>query len=94
MVARADLGQVEFRFRLSSRNFFKDELALFLTNCWSPYNFGETCKDDVQFDYRLTFDKVWYFTPSISGGGGQWGEQSEGGLDYTYWNVGPDPRLQ
>jgi hypothetical protein len=35
-----------------------------------------------------TFDKVWYFTPKLSGKlGHQWGDLSQGGFDYTYWSA-------
>lgn len=73
-----------------SRNFFSDKLALSLTNYWSPDVFGSTGNNDVlEFDYGWTFNKVWYFTPNIGGVvGRQWGTQSAGGFDYTYWNVG------
>jgi uncharacterized protein (TIGR02001 family) len=73
-----------------SRPFFNDKLALSLANYWSPDNFAETGKNDVlEFGAGWTFDKVWYFTPVLSGVlGHQWGEKSQGGFDYTYWNVG------
>jgi uncharacterized protein (TIGR02001 family) len=73
-----------------SRNLFSDKLALSLTNYWSPDTFGQTGRNNVlEFDAGWTFNKVWYFTPNIGGVvGRQWGTQSEGGFDYTYWNVG------
>jgi hypothetical protein len=43
----------------------------------------------LEFSYEWTLNKVWYFTPKLSGiVGHQWGEQSQGGIDYSYWNVG------
>jgi len=34
-------------------------------------------------------NKVWFFTPTVSGVvGQQWGDTNDGGIDYTYWNVG------
>jgi uncharacterized protein (TIGR02001 family) len=73
-----------------STTLANDKLALSLTNYWSPDNFGETGKNDVlEFGAGWTFNKVWYFTPTVSGVvGHQWGEQSQGGFDYTYWNAG------
>lgn len=73
-----------------STTAFDGKLALSLTNYWSPDNFGQTGKNDVlEFGAGWTFNKVWYFTPTVSGiVGHQWGEKSEGGFDYTYWNAG------
>lgn len=84
-----DFNYVEIKTGVSHA-FFNDKLALALINYWSPDNFAETGRNDVlEFDYGWTFDKVWYFTPTVSGVvGHQWGEKSEGGFDYTYWNVG------
>ena len=66
------------------------KLALSLANYWSPEAFAETGENDVlEFGVGWTFNKVWYFTPTLSGVvGHQWGTLSEGGFDYTYWNVG------
>jgi uncharacterized protein (TIGR02001 family) len=73
-----------------SRKFFNDKLELKLENYWAPENFGETGNNNVlEFSYEWTFNKVWYFTPKLGGQvGHQWGEKSQGGFDYTYWNVG------
>ena len=73
-----------------SRNFFNDKLKLTFYNYWSPDYFGETGNNDVvELSYEWTFKKIWYFTPKLVGNAGrQWGDQSEGGYDYTYWSVG------
>ncbi len=72
-----------------NRSFFNDKLKLTLYNYWSPEYFGETGNNDVvEFSYAWTFNKVWYFTPKLGGNvGRQWGDQSEGGYDYSYWSV-------
>ena len=42
----------------------------------------------LEFSYEWKFNKVWYFTPKLSGKvGHQWGDLSQGGSHYTYWNV-------
>lgn len=72
-----------------SRNFFKDKLELKLYNYWSPEYFGETGNNNVlELNYGWTFNKIWYFTPKLGGNvGHQWGDNIEGGYDYTYWSV-------
>ena len=72
-----------------SRNLFNDKLELKLYNYWSPEYFGETGNNDVlEFSSEWTLNKVWYFTPKLSGKvGHQWGNLSEGGYNYTYWSV-------
>lgn len=43
----------------------------------------------LEFNYKWNFKKVWYVTPKLGGlVGHQWGDKSQGGFDYTYWNVG------
>ena len=65
-----------------SRNFFNDKLELKLYNYWAPEYFGETGNNDVlEFSYEWTFNKVWFFTPKFGG------DLSQGGYDYSYWNV-------
>jgi uncharacterized protein (TIGR02001 family) len=72
-----------------SRTFFNDRLKLTLYNYWSPNYFGETGNNDVlELTPEWTFNKVWYFTPKLSGHlGHQWGDLSQGGYDYSYWSV-------
>jgi hypothetical protein len=58
-----------------SRNLFNDKLELKLYNYWSPEYFGETGNNEVlEFNSEWTLNKVWYFTPKLSGKvGHQWG---------------------
>jgi uncharacterized protein (TIGR02001 family) len=72
-----------------SRSFIDDKLKLTLYNYWSPNYFGETGSNDVlELTYEWTFNKIGYFTPKFGGQvGRQWGDLSQGGYDYTYWNV-------
>ena len=72
-----------------SRNLFNDKLELKLYNYWSPEYFGETGNNEVlEFNSGWTLNKVWYFTPKLSGKvGHQWGDLSEGGYSYTYWSA-------
>ena len=60
-----------------------------LYNYWSPEYFGGTGQNDVlELSAVWTFDKVWYFTPKLSGElGQQWGDLSQGGFDYSYWSA-------
>ena len=82
-----------------SRSFFDDRLELTLYNYWSPEYSGETGQNDVlELSTAWTFDKVWSFTPKLSGKfGRQWGDLSQGGYDYTYWSaaltLGFNPKL-
>ena len=64
-----------------SRSLFNDKVELKLYNYWSPEYFGETGNNDVlEFSSEWTLNKVWYFTPKLSGEvGHQWGNLSEGG---------------
>lgn len=74
----------------ASYTFFKD-LTLGVVNYYSPDNSGGLGKNDVvEGDWSYAFEnKWWVFTPSVSGVvGHQWGQESKGGFDYTYWNVG------
>src|SRR5262245_50511541 len=63
-----------------TRSLFNDKLELTLYNYWSPEYFGETGQNDVlELTSVWTFDKVWYFTPKLSGKfGHQWGDLSQG----------------
>jgi uncharacterized protein (TIGR02001 family) len=72
-----------------SRKFFADRLELTLYNYWSPDYSRETGHNDVlELTSEWTFAKVWSFTPKLSGTfGRQWGDLSQGGYDYTYWNA-------
>jgi uncharacterized protein (TIGR02001 family) len=72
-----------------SRNLFDDKLKLTLFNYWSPEFFAETGPNEtLELSAVWTFDKVWYFTPKLSGElGHQWGDLSQGGFDYTYWSA-------
>jgi uncharacterized protein (TIGR02001 family) len=72
-----------------NRTFFKDKLKLKIYNYWSPEYFGETGNNDVLgFSYEWRLNKIWYFTPKLGGSvGHQWGDLSQAGYDYTYWNV-------
>ena len=72
-----------------SRNLFNDKLELKLYNYWAPEYFGETGNNNVlEFSPGWKFNKIWYFTPKLSGKvGHQWGDLSEGGTSYTYWSV-------
>ena len=71
-----------------SRSLFNDKVELKLYNYWSPEYFGETGNNEVlEFSSEWTLNKVWYFTPKLSGKvGHQWGDLSEGGYSYTYWS--------
>lgn len=84
----AELDYFELKTGVS-RTFF-DKLAVYLNNYWSPNNTLETGNNDVlEFGAGWSFEKWWIFSPTLSGVvGHQWGELSEGGFDYTYWNVG------
>jgi uncharacterized protein (TIGR02001 family) len=81
-----------FELKTGASYTFFDALTLGLTNYWSPENFGETGNNDVlEVSAEYAFINKWFnfFSPSISGAyGHQWGEGSEGGVDYNYWNVG------
>ena len=72
-----------------SRSLFNDKVELKLYNYWSPEYFGETGNNEVlEFSSEWTLNKVWYFTPKLSGKvGHQWGNLSEGGYSYTYWSA-------
>jgi uncharacterized protein (TIGR02001 family) len=72
-----------------SRSFFNDKLKLTLYNYWSPEYYGETGNNDVlEFTPEWTFNKVWFFTPKLSGHlGHQWGDLSQGGYSYSYWSA-------
>ena len=72
-----------------NRTLLNDKLKLTLYNYWSPEYFGETGNNDVlEFSSEWTLNKVWYFTPKLSGKvGHQWGNLSEGGYSYTYWSA-------
>jgi uncharacterized protein (TIGR02001 family) len=83
-----DFNYFEFKAGVS-RTFF-EKLTLSLTSYYSPENFGQTGNNEVlEFGAAYVFNKWWIFTPTISGTyGHQWGEESEGGVDYNYWNAG------
>jgi uncharacterized protein (TIGR02001 family) len=73
-----------------SRSFFDSKLALSLTNYWSDDVFGGFGPNDVlELGAGWTFNKVWVFTPTVSGVfGHQWGDSNDGGISYSYWNAG------
>jgi uncharacterized protein (TIGR02001 family) len=73
-----------------SRSFFDSKLALSLTNYWSDDVFGGFGPNDVlELGAGWTFNKVWVFTPTVSGVfGHQWGGSNDGGISYSYWNAG------
>jgi len=73
-----------------SHSFFNSKLALSLTNYYSSDASGGIGPNDVlEFGYGWTFNKVWNFTPTVSGVvGQQWGDTNDGGIDYAYWNIG------
>jgi len=73
----------------ASYTFF-DKLTVGVTNWWSPENSGGTGKLDVlELSASYAFKKIWIVSPSVSAlVGRQWGEENEGGYDYTYWNAG------
>jgi uncharacterized protein (TIGR02001 family) len=73
----------------ASHTFF-EKLTLGFANWWTPNNSGDKGNNDVlELSAAYAFDKIWIFSPTISGlVGRQWGEESEGGNDYTYWNAG------
>jgi uncharacterized protein (TIGR02001 family) len=73
-----------------STTLFNDKLAVYLNNYWSPENTGEIGDNDVlEFGAAWSFNKWGMFTPTLSGlVGNQWGDEGDGGFDYTYWNVG------
>jgi uncharacterized protein (TIGR02001 family) len=72
-----------------SRSLFDDKLKLTLYSYWAPEYFGETGQNEIlELRAGWTFDKVWYFTPKLSGElAHQWGDLSQGGFDYTYWSA-------
>jgi uncharacterized protein (TIGR02001 family) len=82
------LDYVEFG-TAASYTFF-ERLTLSVTNWWTPENSGQTGYNDVlEGSASYAFDKVSIFTPSLSALiGRQWGDESAGGYDYTYWNAG------
>jgi uncharacterized protein (TIGR02001 family) len=83
-----NLDYVEFG-AAASYTFF-DKLTLGVTNWWTPENSGQIGQNDVlEGSVSYAFNQVWIFSPSVSALiGRQWGEESEGGFDYTYWNAG------
>ena len=72
------------------RSFFDEKLKLIIYNYWSPEYFGETGNNEVlEFSAEWNFNPIGYFSPKLSGQiGHQWGDLSQGGFNYTYWNVG------
>ena len=84
-----ELDYVEVKTGVST-TLFNDKVAVYLNNYWSPDNTGEIGENDVlEGGASYSFNKWGMFTPSISGLiGHQWGEEDEGGFDYTYWNAG------
>lgn len=84
----AELDYVEFKAGVSTT--VMEKIALGATTFFSPDNTGEI-GDNFVFEGTAgySFNKLWFFTPTLSGLiGFQEGEESEGGFDYTYWNVG------
>lgn len=83
-----NLDYVEFGTAASHTVF--QRLTLGITNWWTFENSGNTgYNDDLEWSASYAFDEVWIFSPSVSALiGRQWGEKSEGGFDYTYWNAG------
>jgi uncharacterized protein (TIGR02001 family) len=73
----------------ASYTLFK-KLTLGVTNWWSPEYSGDAGLLDVlELSASYPFKKVWFFTPTASAlFGRQWGDESEGGVDYSYWNAG------
>jgi uncharacterized protein (TIGR02001 family) len=73
----------------ASYTFF-DKLTLGVTNWWTPNNSGDLGVNDVvEGSASYAFDEMRIFSPSVSALiGRQWGDESEGGSDYTYWNAG------
>ncbi len=84
----AELDYVEFKAGVSTTVF--EKIAVGGVMFFSPDNTGEIGENFVfEGTAGYTFSKVWMFTPTLSGLiGFQEGEESEGGFDYTYWNVG------
>lgn len=82
------LDYVEFG-TAASYTFF-DRLTLGVLNWWTPNNSGDLGPNDVlEGSASYAFDELWIFSPSLSALiGRQWGDESEGGFDYTYWNAG------
>lgn len=83
-----DLDYVELKAGVSTTIF--EKLAIGTTGYYSPDNTGEIGDNFVlESTAAYTFNKVWMFTPVVSGVYGyQWGDEDEGGFDYAYWNVG------
>jgi uncharacterized protein (TIGR02001 family) len=71
------------------KNFMNDKLNLGYTTYWTPDNFGGL-GDNWVFEGTAgySFDKVWIFSPSVSGTLGYNDAIESAGLDYTYWNLG------
>lgn len=69
---------------------FLESLTLSVTNWWAPENSGDTGYNDVvEGSASYGFNQVWIFSPSVSALiGRQWGDESAGGFDYSYWNAG------
>jgi uncharacterized protein (TIGR02001 family) len=84
----ADLDYMEVKTG-ASHTFF-EKLTLGVTNWWTPNNSGDTGANDVlEFSGAYALKKLWIFSPTVSALiGRQWGDESQGGYDYTYWNAG------
>jgi len=79
-----------WEFKTAVSRSIGDHFSFYVANYWSPENFGETGTNNVlEGGMSYSFNKWWIFTPSISGlYGYQWGDDNEGGFDYSYWNAG------
>jgi len=82
------LDYVEFGTAASYTAF--ERVTFGIVNWWTFENSGNVGYNDVlEGSVSYAFDKVWIFGPSVSALiGRQWGEESEGGISYTYWNAG------
>jgi uncharacterized protein (TIGR02001 family) len=66
--------------QLLRRQAGTDTIQLLVARIFGP--------DLLEVTTAWTFDKVWYFTPKLSGKfGQQWGDVSQGGYDCTYWSA-------
>jgi uncharacterized protein (TIGR02001 family) len=86
----SDLDYVELKTGISYT--FAEKLTVGVVNYWTDDNTGGIGENDVLelgAGYAFGSKLFNFFSPSVSGlVGWQWGDESKGGFDYTYWNIG------